>query len=1651
VNYAGIFDAARFPDGPGGHGNVHGDVEGAVRFGAPPAHAPADAIVIPDAHFLFNGDFKRAGADLILSADGRELVLHDYFKGETRHPLASPDGAHLTGDLVNALTGSVQVSQADGAAAVGKVIGHVTKLQGTATAIRNGVSILLHNGDNVEKGDVVQSGSDSTLGITFVDGTVFGLSSNARMVLNEMIYDPNGSNNSSLLSLVAGTISFVAGETAKHGDMKVDTPVATMGIRGTAVLVEIDFTVPGQGGTPNAKFQVLVEPDGRTGSYVLLDKTTLQPLAVVDQAGQQISIENGVVSQTTTDLPPDIQKLINDVFSLKFTDNTNPKSTSHFTDVGVLETTPLHFGSDGTALASYVVGHGPLDGPPSVWEPIVPMLGFHFSESPSAVVLNLASTPTTAFAVTEKIGKTGDATDADTVLGKVSYADVNAGDQPSVSVSFKAFTYQDAQHHDVSASLNALQLQHIDATEVNIVVSQDPAHKNFGTANWSYSVPDKAFDFLAAGETLTLTYIVRVNNNFAQGNQAIEIPITITVIGTNDAPVITTGAQTIALSDDTGAPGGSLTSHDPTSGSVSFADADLTDTHTVSSKLAGVVLQGGGALPPDALALFGQAFSAALSADSTGSGNGTINWSLASLPADVAHFIPPGQTLTLTYVVTVTDSYGATSEQSVTVTITGTANPDEIWIATGGEADGTHGLRTESLVVPALLWSDGANWKTGHAPTAQDDVIIITDPSQGLLPAFPVTIDQAAVAKSVTMNDSGGGNTPELDNLSTLTISGGLTAHADAIVHNAGTINVGGHAEFLDQSVLVNSGKLLLASGGDFSVEARIINGGTIELGGGTLNVFADLVNADGCHQGLIQVDAGAKLVLAAGDIEGGKLAVAGALELDGGSALRDGMLANFGAITISGGANAFDGEIVVANHVLEIMPDSTLALDGTYFNNEWGSITVDDGATLSLDHASIAGGTVHNSGAIDVVGSSTIEGSALDGGVIVIGTPGSQQYSDNALLTGLANEEQNGCVTLTLDGGATVADAAIAIGSSSKLLVGDLGATLSGSHVENDGLLVVASCAILDLAHTDISGAGSVHVYGEIDSTGASSIAGPVVNDGWIEVKSGTLDVNGCVEGCGAITIDVGATLELGCTDAQLVRFDGKGSSELVLDTSHSVDEIQGFGISDKLDLKTIAFNQNTTVDYDKHTHVLTVSDGNGDTVSITLSDTDVANAYFATADDGHGGTLVTLQPDHPPVILGETNPSVQTVILSKSPIVLPAGTTTNTAGLSTETFDDRHTGSPANNGHGHGDFYSSALHAWFDADGNAGVVHGSSSVSAAPYQDDTNYLSVGAHAQETITFDHQQNSFGLYWGSVDTYNGIEFYNGDKLVASYDGDDIAPLLANGGQGSSASNGYVEFLDLAPFNKVVLQSSQNAFELDNVSAGNLHDSHVKLASAVGGTLTVSDKDIGDTLTASVTGDATAKYNGSSHLPANIDADALVDSGAIKFDSVTSDGKADVLHWTYDPAGANLDFLEPGDTLTLTYQAKVSDGHGSFGLQPLTITIAGNGASTVAGTAQNDTFDDVGGGVTIFGKGGNDTFVFAPHFGSATIADFDVGKDVLELDRSLFGATAQDVLNSAHDANSNHDTVLTDAAHETITLKGVTFAQFAAHQNDFHIV
>ena len=137
------------------------------------------------------------------------------------------------------ITGTVTVEHAAGAAV----------FQASLPANASGQANV---GDVVYRGDVIETGGDGIVGLVFTDGTSFNISSNARMELNEFIYDPKGKSNATLLNLKKGAFTFIAGAIAKTGDMKIETPVGTMGIRGTAPHVEIaeDGTV---------RFSTLVE------------------------------------------------------------------------------------------------------------------------------------------------------------------------------------------------------------------------------------------------------------------------------------------------------------------------------------------------------------------------------------------------------------------------------------------------------------------------------------------------------------------------------------------------------------------------------------------------------------------------------------------------------------------------------------------------------------------------------------------------------------------------------------------------------------------------------------------------------------------------------------------------------------------------------------------------------------------------------------------------------------------------------------------------------------------------------------------------------------------------------------------------------------------------------------------------------------------------------------------------------------------------------------------------------------------------------------------------------------------------------------------------------------------------------------------------
>jgi Ca2+-binding RTX toxin-like protein len=222
--------AAQSPQGKGPVLHLH----------APQGGGHGGNVQVPSAALLTQGDYSRVGLDLMITGpDGQQVLVQDYFLTDNPPDLVSEDGAQIAGDLAERLAGSIapgQFAQA-GAGGVGKQsIGQVETVNGSVNVVHaDGSKGVLHKGDAVFQGDVLQTAKGGAVGVVFLDKTSLSLGGDGRMVLDQMVYDPSSGSGKSAFSLVQGTFSFVSGQIAKSSPdaMVVRTPVATIGIRGT--------------------------------------------------------------------------------------------------------------------------------------------------------------------------------------------------------------------------------------------------------------------------------------------------------------------------------------------------------------------------------------------------------------------------------------------------------------------------------------------------------------------------------------------------------------------------------------------------------------------------------------------------------------------------------------------------------------------------------------------------------------------------------------------------------------------------------------------------------------------------------------------------------------------------------------------------------------------------------------------------------------------------------------------------------------------------------------------------------------------------------------------------------------------------------------------------------------------------------------------------------------------------------------------------------------------------------------------------------------------------------------------------------------------------------------------------------------------------
>ncbi|MCR6630989.1 MAG: FecR domain-containing protein [Magnetospirillum sp.] len=120
-------------------------------------------------------------------------------------------------------------------------IGLVKTLTGTASVSRSGNVQPLAAGNDVFRDDVVTTGPDGSLGITFRDDTTLSMGPKGRMALDDFAFDPAKDDVRLGVRLLKGTFAMASGQIAKLApdNVAVKTPVMSIGIRGTTFLVEV--------------------------------------------------------------------------------------------------------------------------------------------------------------------------------------------------------------------------------------------------------------------------------------------------------------------------------------------------------------------------------------------------------------------------------------------------------------------------------------------------------------------------------------------------------------------------------------------------------------------------------------------------------------------------------------------------------------------------------------------------------------------------------------------------------------------------------------------------------------------------------------------------------------------------------------------------------------------------------------------------------------------------------------------------------------------------------------------------------------------------------------------------------------------------------------------------------------------------------------------------------------------------------------------------------------------------------------------------------------------------------------------------------------------------------------------------------------------
>ena len=120
-------------------------------------------------------------------------------------------------------------------------IAQVKVATGTVIVERGSQRLMAAAGTRLQQSDVIRTGINGSVGITFTDNTIMSAGPNSAIVLDRYAFNSTTHEGRLETSVRTGTLSVVSGKIAKQSPeaMTVKTPATILGVRGTEFFVQV--------------------------------------------------------------------------------------------------------------------------------------------------------------------------------------------------------------------------------------------------------------------------------------------------------------------------------------------------------------------------------------------------------------------------------------------------------------------------------------------------------------------------------------------------------------------------------------------------------------------------------------------------------------------------------------------------------------------------------------------------------------------------------------------------------------------------------------------------------------------------------------------------------------------------------------------------------------------------------------------------------------------------------------------------------------------------------------------------------------------------------------------------------------------------------------------------------------------------------------------------------------------------------------------------------------------------------------------------------------------------------------------------------------------------------------------------------------------